>query len=175
MDNIQHLIDKVRSPRVQITYDVETNGAKVLKELPYIIGIFADIMGHTTKDMPYLQRKFIHINGGNFNDVMAYLGVQVTVNIKDKQDQPMAITVPLNTINDFHPDQLSTNLEPLAKLQQQLFLLKDLKRKLMSNNKTMDMFLENLPNLKKLLDESSNGDSNNKSDNGTKKPSTKKE
>lgn len=175
MDNIQHLLNKVRSPRVQITYDVETNGAHVLKELPYIIGILADVVGETSKPIPYLERKFIKINGINFNDVMAFLGVQTTVPItmKDGQDGT-TINIQFNNIHDFHPDNLAENIPMLKNLKTRLNLFKDLKRKLLANGNTMKMVVNGIKDdsLKKLV--SSTPSPSSKPDNGDKSPKPKK-
>lgn len=143
MDNIQHIIGRIRSPRVQITYDVETNGAKVLKELPYIIGILSDLKGDSTKLIPYNERKFVQINGSNINTLMEHWGVMVKTMIpkwQGKDNESMELEIPLNQIHDFHPDNLVDNLQFLKNLKDKLYALKELKRKLLTNN----VFLQSL-------------------------------
>src|SRR6516162_11164496 len=70
----QHKLDTNRAPRVQITYDVFTNGAKIQRELPFVVGILADLSGKPEQPLPRLEehekRKFVEIDGANFDDIM---------------------------------------------------------------------------------------------------------
>jgi type VI secretion system protein ImpB len=137
MDNIQHIIGKIRSPRVQITYDVETNGAKVLKQLPYIIGILSDLRGDSKKNIPYNERKFIQISGSNINTLMEYWEVMVKAIVpkwQGKDNESIELEIPLNNIHDFHPDNLIDNLFLLKNLKDQLTTIKELKRKVLTSN-----------------------------------------
>ncbi len=71
-ESLQHKLDRVRRPRVQITYDVETGGAMEKKELPFVVGVLADLSGATKKPLPALKdRKMTEIDRDNFNDVLA--------------------------------------------------------------------------------------------------------
>lgn len=71
-ESLQHKLDRVRRPRVQITYDVETNGAMVKTELPFVVGVMADLSGQPAQPLPGMKdRKFVNIDRDNFNDVMA--------------------------------------------------------------------------------------------------------
>ena len=68
----QHKLDRVRRPRVQITYDVETNGALQKIELPFVVGVLADLSGQPKTPLkPIKERKFAAIDRDNFNDVLA--------------------------------------------------------------------------------------------------------
>ena len=70
-ESTQHKLDRVRPPRVQITYDVEIGDAIVKKELPFVVGIMADLAGEPAEALPLLRdRKFVEIDRDNFNDVM---------------------------------------------------------------------------------------------------------
>ena len=72
-ESTQHKLDRVRSPRVHITYDVEIGGALQMKELPMVVGVMADLAGQR-EDLPKLKdRKFIEIDRDNFNEVLAKL------------------------------------------------------------------------------------------------------
>jgi type VI secretion system protein ImpB len=152
MDNIQHLLDKVRSPRVQITYDVETNGAKVIKEIPYVLAIIGDIVGHTEKIINYYERKFINLKPENFNEVMKFLGVKLNISLNkyslEKTENPEAIelSLPLENIHDFHPDNIVNNWSVLKDLKNKLVLFKDFKRKINGNNILMQSILGALKN-----------------------------
>ena len=71
-ESIQHKIGRVRPPRVQITYDVEIGDAIQMKELPFVMGIMADLSGKPEEALPKLKdRKFVEIDRDNFGDVMA--------------------------------------------------------------------------------------------------------
>ena len=71
-ESLQHKLDRVRPPRVQITYDVETGGAMQKKELPFVVGILADLSGKPAEALrPLKERKFVEIDRDNFNDVLA--------------------------------------------------------------------------------------------------------
>ena len=71
-ESTQKKLDRVRKPRVHITYDVETEGAQVTKELPFVVGVLGDFSGNPTEPLkPLKDRKFIQIDRDNFNDVMA--------------------------------------------------------------------------------------------------------
>ena len=68
----QHKLDRVRRPRVQITYDVETGGAMQKVELPFVVGVLADLSGAPKEaQRPLKERKVVAIDRDNFNDVLA--------------------------------------------------------------------------------------------------------
>ena len=70
--SIHDKLKRVRKPRVHITYEVETEGAEVLRELPFVVGILGDFSGDPTQPLrPLAERKFIQIDRDNFNEVMA--------------------------------------------------------------------------------------------------------
>src|SRR3954462_8026925 len=70
--SIHDKLGRVRPPRVHITYRVETEGAVVEKELPFVVGVLGDFSGHPTKELkPLRDRKFVPIDRDNFNDVLA--------------------------------------------------------------------------------------------------------
>ena len=70
-ESTQHRLDRVRPPRVHITYDVETGGAIEMKELPFVMGVLSDLSGQPAEPLPRLSnRQFVEIDRDNFNDVM---------------------------------------------------------------------------------------------------------
>src|SRR3954470_1114647 len=85
----QHWLDRNRPPRVQITYDVEIGDAIVKKELPFIVGIMADLSGKANgKPVPnpksLRERKFVEIDRDNFNAVLAAINPSVTGLVPNK-------------------------------------------------------------------------------------------
>src|ERR1700722_5029789 len=84
MASAQHKLDRIRPPRVQITYDVETAGAIQAYELPFVMGVLADLAGTPATPLPPLKdRKFIDIDRDNINDVMASLNAQLPLRVKN--------------------------------------------------------------------------------------------
>src|SRR5690348_9567047 len=80
-ESTQHKLDRIRPPRVQITYDVETRGSFVKMELPFVVGILADLSGNVPDPnrAPMRDRKYVEIDRDNFNDIMKNIGPKVAV------------------------------------------------------------------------------------------------
>ena len=109
-DSSQHKLSRVRRPRIQITYDVETEGGTVQKELPFVVGVLGDFVGDQTdaeKVPPLAQRNFVDITGSNFDEVMEKLGPKLSLNPTD-DGVPFPIELEFNSIDDFSPDNLVT-------------------------------------------------------------------
>ena len=144
-ESIQHKIDRVRPPRVQITYDVEVGGAIELKELPFVVGVLGDFVGKPEEPLPAIKnRKFVEIDPDNFNQVLAGMKPRVAFSVDNKlQDDGSKVGVDLtfSNIEDFEPDQIVKNVEPLRKLVEARSKLSDLRSKMDGNEK-----LENILN-----------------------------
>ena len=144
-ESIQHKIDRVRPPRVQITYDVEVGGAIELKELPFVVGVLGDFVGKPEEPLPAIKnRKFVEIDPDNFNQVLAGMKPRVAFSVDNKlQDDGSKLGVDLTfgNIEDFEPDQIVKNVEPLRKLVEARQKLSDLRSKMDGNEK-----LENILN-----------------------------
>lgn len=144
-ESIQHKIDRVRPPRVQITYDVEVGGAIELKELPFVVGVMGDFVGKPEEPLPAIKnRKFVEIDPDNFNQVLAGMKPRVAFSVENKlQDDGSKLGVDLtfSNIEDFEPDQIVQNVEPLRKLVEARQKLSDLRSKMDGNEK-----LENILN-----------------------------
>ena len=109
-ESLQHKIDRVRPPRVQITYDVEVGGAIELKELPFVIGVMGDFVGKPEEALPALKnRKFVEVDPDNFNQVLAGMAPRLAYTIDNKMTDDgskMGIELKFNDIEDFEPDQI---------------------------------------------------------------------
>lgn len=142
-ESLQHKLDRVRPPRVQITYDVEIGGAIELKELPFVVGVMGDFVGKPEEPLPALKnRKFVEIDPDNFNQVLAGMKPRLAYSIENKlQDDGSKLGVELNftSIEDFEPDNIVQQVEPLRKLIEARQKLSDLRSKMDGNEK-----LENL-------------------------------
>ena len=142
-ESLQHKLDRVRPPRVQITYDVEVGGAIELKELPFVVGVMGDFVGKPEEPLPALKnRKFVEIDPDNFNQVLSGMKPRLAYSIENKlQDDGSKLGVDLkfNSIEDFEPDNVVQQVEPLRKLIEARQKLSDLRSKMDGNEK-----LENL-------------------------------
>ena len=146
-ESTQHKLDRVRPPRVQITYDVETGDAIVKKELPYVVGVLADLAGKPAEALPPVKkRKFVEIDRDNFNDVLAATKPRVAFQVDNKlTDEDSKFNVELNFrhLNDFDPVSIVNQVEPLRKLLEARQRLTDLLAKL-DGNDDLDRLLQEI-------------------------------
>src|ERR1700722_5486326 len=91
-ESTQHKLDRVRSPRVHITYDVEVGDAIELKELPFVMGVLGDFTGQPVEELPRLvDRKFVEVNPDNFDSVLAGMKPHLSFTVKNRLiDEPDA-------------------------------------------------------------------------------------
>ena len=155
--SIHDKLTRVRKPRVHITYEVETEGAKVMRELPFVMGVVGDFSGKPTQPLkPLKDRKFVQIDRDNFNDVMARMtpGLNMKVENTLKGDgSEMAVQLKLKSIEDFEPGQVVNQVEPLRKLLETRDKLRDLLTKVDRSDdleNILERVLKNTDELKKL-------------------------
>ncbi len=129
-DSIHDKLKRVRKPRVHITYDVETNGAVQEKELPFVMGVMGDYSGDNSDNKKALKdRKFSQIDRDNFNEVMGNIAPQVDMKVENTlEDDGSEMSVNLNFKNmeDFEPQNIVENVDPLKKLMETRNKLRDL-------------------------------------------------
>lgn len=149
-ESLQHKLDRVRPPRVQITYDVEVGGAIELKELPFVVGVLGDFTGKPEEPLPALKnRKFVEIDPDNFNQVMAGMKPRLAFSTENKlQDDGSKMGVELNfsSIEDFEPDNIVQQVDPLRKLVEARQKLSDLRSKMDGNDKLEAMLNDVISN-----------------------------
>ncbi len=137
-ESTQHKLDRVRPPRVQITYDVEIGGAIQKKDLPLVVGILADLSGKPENPLPPLkERKFVEIDRDNFNDVMASIAPRVVVSAENKlvkDGDRLNVALTFRHIDDFNPLNVVKQVEALRKLYEARQHLSDLLAKLDGND-----------------------------------------
>ena len=126
-ESTQHRLDRVRPPRVHITYDVETGGAIEMKELPFVMGVLSDLSGQPAEPLPRLSnRQFVEIDRDNFNDVMRGMKPRLAFRVNNtlKNDESkMSVELRFDNIDDFHPERVAQQVQPLReliKIRQQL-------------------------------------------------------
>lgn len=150
----QHALDRIRSPRVQITYDVEIGDAIEKKELPFVMGVMGDFSGQPADPLPKLkERKFVNIDRDNFNEVLAgakpHLMYQVDNALQNNATQ-MSVELYFKSIADFEPAQVAKQIEPLNKLMEIRNKLSDLKNKMCSNERLSEVLQEIIDDSDKL-------------------------
>lgn len=150
-DSIQHKIGRNRPPRVQITYDVEIGDAIEKAEIPFVVGIMANLSGfdeenkeNPTKNSVVLKdkkRSFVEIDRDNFTDVMAKVAPRLTVpGALDHDGKPVELV--FKSLDDFAPDALVRRIGELKTLQAERAALRDVLTKLDSNTAFYEKVVE---------------------------------
>ncbi|KAA8982809.1 MULTISPECIES: type VI secretion system contractile sheath small subunit [Gammaproteobacteria] len=133
MESVHDKLSRVRKPRVHITYDVETEGAMVKKELPFVVGVMGDFSGNNNTDLkPLKDRRFIQIDRDNFDDVMRRMSPKLAMKVDNKlsdDDSQMAVELEFNRMEDFEPEAIVNQVEPLRELMETRNKLRDLMTK----------------------------------------------
>lgn len=150
VESLQHKLDRVRPPRVQITYDVEIGNAIVMKELPFVMGVMADLSGKPENPLPKVKdRKFVEIDRDNFDHIMTSIQPRLALRVANKLDpseEHMSAILVFNQITDFEPLAVVKQIEPLNKIYQAHIRLKDLLTKLDGNDPLDEMLREIITN-----------------------------
>jgi type VI secretion system protein ImpB len=114
-ESIHGKLGRVRPPRVHITYKVQTGGAEVERELPFVVGVLGDFSGDPVKPLdPLAKRKFVTIDRDNINDVLA------------RMTPGMAVQLKFRSLDDFEPGNVVQQVEPLRKLLETRNRLRDI-------------------------------------------------
>lgn len=129
-ESVHGKLNRVRKPRVHITYDVETEGAVVVKELPFVVGVMGDFSGNPTEPLkPLKDRKFINIDRDNFDEVLRRMtpGLEFRAeNTLAGDGSEMAVKLKFSSMEDFEPARIVEQVEPLKKLLETRNRLRDL-------------------------------------------------
>lgn len=145
-ESLQHTLDRVRSPRVQITYDVEVGDAIQMKEIPFVVGVLGDLSGNPDEPLPKLKdRKFVEIDRDNFNSVLAGMKPRLAYRVDNKltnDDSKIAVELRFKSLEDFHPERVAEQITPVRKLVEARKKLSDLLGKLDGNDKLEELLKE---------------------------------
>lgn len=139
-ESLQEKLGRVRKPRVHITYDVETGGAIEMKELPFIVGIMANLSGQPEDPdsvPPLKERKFTEVDRDNFGDIMKKAQPRCVVNVPNRlagDGETTSVALTFESIDDFLPNQLVEQVPALKELLESRQRLSDLKSKLDGND-----------------------------------------
>jgi type VI secretion system protein ImpB len=153
-ESIQHKLDRVRAPRVHITYDVEIGDAIEMKEIPFVVGVLADLSGKPDQPLPKMKdRKFIEIDRDNFDQVLEGMKPRLAYRVDNKltnDDTKMAVELRFRSMDDFHPEQVADQVAPLRKLVETRRRLSDLLSKLDGNDKLEELLQDVLASTEKV-------------------------
>lgn len=159
-ESIHEKLKRVRKPRVHITYEVETEGAEILRELPFVVGIMGDFSGDPTQPLrPLSERKFIQIDRDNFNEVMVRLTPGLNLRVENKladDGSEMAVSLKFNAIEDFEPARVAEQVPALKALLETRNKLRDLMSKVDRSEQLeslLEQILTNESELKSLSDQ----------------------
>ncbi len=160
MASIHDKLERVRKPRVHIKYEVETEGAVIEKELPFVVGVLGDFSGDPTEPLkPFGERKFVQIDRDNFNDVMRRLapGLRFRVeNTIEGAGKEMAVSLKFEKLDDFEPGSIVGQVPALKSLLDSRNELRDLLSKADRSEDLevlLEKILQNKGELKQLADE----------------------
>jgi len=128
--SVHKKLDRVRKPRVHITYEVETNGAMVKSELPFVVGVLGDFSGNPTQKLKALRdRKFVQIDRDNINDVMRQMTPGLNMRVENTlagDGSELGVQLKFESMDDFEPAKIVEQVEPLKKLMETRNQLRDL-------------------------------------------------
>ncbi|MBV9655539.1 MAG: type VI secretion system contractile sheath small subunit [Acetobacteraceae bacterium] len=152
--SIHEKLSRVRKPRVHITYEVETEGAQVVRELPFVVGVLGDFSGDPTQPLrPLSERKFIQIDRDNFNDVMARLAPGLNLKVDNKladDGTQMAVDLKFNSMDDFEPGRIVEQVPALKALLETRNKLRDLMSKVDRSDELENLLEQVLKNQEEL-------------------------
>jgi type VI secretion system protein ImpB len=155
-DSVQKRLERVRPPRVQLSYDVEIGDAIESKELPFVMGVMGDFTGQQDPNNPLpklKERKFVSVDLDNFDEVLNGMAPKASYRVKNKLSSDggeFAVNLEFKALDDFTPEAVVQQVEPLRKLLEARTKLSDLRNKLAGNDKLEDVLSDVLSNTEKL-------------------------
>lgn len=153
-ESVQKRLQKVRPPRVQLTYDVEKGDAIEQKEIPFVVGVMGDFSGQPEQPLAKVKdRKFVNVDLDNFDEVMAGMAPRAVFRVPNQLSDAggeFAVELKFNSIDDFRPEAVVQQVEPLRQLLEARSKLADLRNKLAGNEKLEDLLSDVLNNTEQL-------------------------
>lgn len=155
-ESTQKKLERVRPPRVQVSYDVEIGGAIELKELPFVMGVLADLSGQPKEALPRLKdRRFVEITPDNFDAVLDSMKPHLAFSVENKLSEDsnagqLKVDLNFKSMDDFEPDAVAKQVKPLKDLLDLRTKLSDLRGNLQTNEKLDELLLDAVSNTDKL-------------------------
>ncbi|QXE87774.1 type VI secretion system contractile sheath small subunit [Geomonas nitrogeniifigens] len=146
-ESVQHRLERVRAPRVRITYDVEVDDGVEVKEIPFVVGVLSDLSGMPDSPPPKLrERKFVEIDRDNFSRVMEGMRPRLAFKVDNTlcgDGSQLGVELRFSNLDDFHPESVVQQVEPLRRLVEARRRLSDLLLRLDGNDR-LDELLQDL-------------------------------
>jgi len=145
-ESINKKIGRVRPPRVHITYDVETGGAIEKRELPFVVGVLADLGAQSEKSVELKKRRFAEVDPDTFDKVLEKVEPRLTFKVDNKlkdDDTQLSVELRFKKLGDFEPANVVTQIEPLRKMLEERNRLHNLRSSLYGNDK-LEKFVEEI-------------------------------
>lgn len=155
-ESIHKKLERVRPPRVHVTYDVEVGDAIEMKELPFVVGVLADLTGQPEHPLPRLKdRRFVEITPDNFDAVLESMKPHLSFTVENKlTDDPEAgqlkVDLHFKSLQDFEPEQVARQVKPLRELLELRTKLADLRGALQTNEKLDELLMKAVTNTEEL-------------------------
>ncbi|MDQ6829004.1 MAG: type VI secretion system contractile sheath small subunit [Gemmatimonadota bacterium] len=155
-DSTQKKLERVRPPRVMLSYDVETGGAIEMRELPFVMGVLGDFTGQPTDPLPKLkERKFVDVTLDNFDEVLASMKPHLAFSVENTlSDDPNAgklgVDLTFKSMDDFAPDAVAQQVKPLRELLELRTKLADLRGSLQGNDKLDEILQSTIEDAEKM-------------------------
>jgi type VI secretion system protein ImpB len=149
-ESLQKKLSRVRPPRVHITYDVETGGAIEKREIPFVVGVLADLSGQPEQPLPPLKdRKFSEIDKDNFDNVLGKINPRLAFKVDNRlseDDTRLGVELRFKCMADFEPAAVAKQVAPLKRLLELRNSLHNLRSSLIGNDKLEGALQEALNN-----------------------------
>jgi type VI secretion system protein ImpB len=155
-ESVHAKLERVRPPRVHVTYNVEIGDANEQKEIPFVMGILADLSGQPAEPLPRLKdRRFVEITPDNFDSVLESMAPRVAFSVENQlSDDPNAgklgVDLTFKSLADFEPDQIAQKVKPLRELLELRTKLSDLMGSLQGNEKLEQLLQDVISDSEKL-------------------------
>jgi type VI secretion system protein ImpB len=157
-DSTQKKLERVRPPRVAISYEVDTGGAIEKKELPFLMGVLGDFTGQPTDPLPKLKskdRKFVEVTPDNFDETLASMKPHLAFTVENKlSDEPdgskLKVDLHFRSMADFSPEGVAKQVKPLRELLALRTQLADLRGSLQTNDRLDEVLQATLGDAEKM-------------------------
>lgn len=151
-EGVHKKLERVRPPRVHITYDVEVGDAIEVKELPFVMGVLGDFTGQPEAPLPRLKdRKFVEVNPDNFDSVLEGMAPHLSFSVENKLSEDpdagqLKVDLRFKGLQDFEPEQVARQVKPLRELLDLRTKLADLRGALQGNEKLEEVLQDTIKN-----------------------------
>jgi type VI secretion system protein ImpB len=155
-ESVHKKLERVRPPRVHITYDVEVGDAIENKELPFVMGVLGDFTGQPAEALPRLRdRRFVEVTPDNFDEVLESMKPHLAYSVENKLSEDenagqLKVDLNFKSLDDFNPENVARQVKPLRDLLDLRTKMNDLKGTLQTNEKLSDVLLDAVSNTEKM-------------------------